>query len=108
MRLEHSGLRARPLTKDTAACWLAIAMLALVGCNWQRGDRDARPSLQPTALESAAEPVAKGSPTAVPATESPAGTSPWGTDLEAALADAKRLGRPVLVVSILGDLAKRC
>jgi hypothetical protein len=32
----------------------------------------------------------------------------WRTDLKSALAEARQKGKPLLVVSILGDLKRRC
>jgi hypothetical protein len=33
---------------------------------------------------------------------------PWGTDLSAGMAEAHRTGKPLLVISIVGDLRARC
>jgi hypothetical protein len=32
----------------------------------------------------------------------------WQDDLKSALAESKRTGKPLLVISILGDLKRRC
>ena len=33
---------------------------------------------------------------------------PWGTDLSAGMTEAHRTGKPLLVISIVGDLRARC
>ena len=72
--------------------------------------RDVDPVIaQPPAAAPApsSEPAAESSaPAADPAAIPP--SAEWRTDLTAALAEARRDNRPLLVVSILGDLKRRC
>ncbi len=85
--------------------WIAIASLCLAfGCHWQRDESkvDQRPVVVTE------KPAAEKPATEVPSPEKTASDTVWHTDLATAMSEAKRLDRPLLVVSILGDLRKRC
>ena len=108
MRLKRTGLRARSFNVTACAVCCALGLLSnTIGCNWQGAQTDAQPNAE-TKGSSDEKRRPPGDLAQPPPPQTSKNESPWGTDLSAALADAKRLDRPLLIVSILGDLAKRC
>jgi hypothetical protein len=111
MRLEPFGLRARLFCIEGMADtrWRACVAVCLliaahsIGCNWQRDDRKSTQQKPVEETPAATDPIAEK-----PTSKNAERDTSWHTDLVLALAEAKRLERPLLVVSILGDLKRRC
>ena len=82
MRLSRTGLRWRPIHYPVNFQAISILLVALSGCR-EHGKPD---------VEAHAQHV----------------TPEWHTVLDAALQEAGRLRRPLLVASFLGDLSARC
>ena len=107
MRLALPGLRARPFAAVRAGLALMLSAAILAGgCNWQRDEvvEHAKPKSEVAQASSSEDkPSTDKLPTSPVAEE-----SVWHTDLVAALAEARQRNRPLLVVSIIGDLTRRC
>ena len=95
MRLAYADLRGRSFI--AASFILLLLSLIASGCSEQA--ITAQPPVT-SSRENTPESPAELQPAATP--------DLWHTDLTEALAESRRLDRPLLVVSILGDLSSRC
>ena len=93
MRLELTSFRRKLTTSglirtSTALKTCALFLILISGC--QKTESPDRNKIQPeTKVSHVSE-------------------SPWHHDLEAALAEARESNRPLLIVSIVGNLAEKC
>ena len=97
MRVKTTGLRWRPHVGRLAS--LATVWLAL-GCGRADSKANKQHPLPPESAE--VQPTAAN----IPVASSPQDL--WFTDLEQAVREAGTKNKPLLVVSLLGDLKQRC
>lgn len=89
MRLDRKGLRRRPTNSNVVAAFSVLLCITGTGLV----------SAQDAAAQSKNTPIEKSAKGL---------DASWQDDLKSALAESNRTGKPLLVISILGDLKRRC
>ena len=109
MRLKSPGLWMGPLFLNARSIILlasVITLLSWMGCD----DKDSESNVNPEAQPTSEQPARYQTPVkvSIDKVNNPSASSLWNTDLAHSLKIARKTGRPLLIVSVLGDIHKKC